>query len=275
MASSPKAAQRRKASRVEESAAQTAEAERSWRKSALRENFESIAGAVLFAIFVRGFIAQPYKIPSGSMEETLLVGDHLVVNKVVLGDGAQDDGPVVLPTDRIRRGDVVIFRPPHEEGTDYIKRVIGLPGEELKLIYQPSRNGVRVSVDGQPLPESYRLKAGGSVVEEPGAKWTVDYDGMPPETDPKHRWYARTVKLGPDEYFMMGDNRNNSQDSRFWGPVKAERVRGRAWFVYWSFENDGEQEPQGGLLRRIGFYARIALRFFPDSRWERTFRPIR
>ena len=150
-------------------------------ESVLRENFESIIVAVLFAIFVRGFIAQPYKIPSGSMEDNLLVGDHLVVNKIAYGEGASRDGIGLLPTHAVERGDVIIFRPPNAPETDYIKRVIGLPGEELRIVYDKERNGVRVFVDGKALPESYRLEPGGPVQEVADAVWTVNYTGIAPE----------------------------------------------------------------------------------------------
>lgn len=243
--------------------------------SALRENLESILVAVLFALFVRGFVAQPYKIPSGSMEENLLVGDHLVVNKVAYGAGTDSDGPWFLPTQRVQRGDVVIFRPPHAPETDYIKRVIGLPGETITVTFDPRRNGVRVAVDGEPLPESHRLRPGDEPVVEEGAEWTVNLTGPPME--PGNGWLRRSFELGEDQYFMMGDNRNDSLDSRAWGKafaVDGERIRGRAWFIYWSY--DGEQpEPPPGLGARLAYYGKIALGFFSNTRWERTFQPIR
>jgi len=246
------------------------------RKPWLRENFEAIVVAVLFALFVRTFIAQPYKIPSGSMEDNLLVGDHLVVNKVLHGDGADKEGLPFLPTRPIRRGDVVIFRPPHQEETDYIKRVIGLPGEELHIVFDPFRNGARVVVDGKQLPENFRLEHLGPATAEDGAKWTVTNAGAPAEL--RSGTISSTYRLGPDEYFMMGDNRNDSQDSRFWGSihaVKAERIRGHALLVYWSYDVGASDPEPKGLGRRIGHYAHIALTFFTRSRWERTFSLIR
>lgn len=252
-----------------------------WRKSALRENFESIILAVLFALFVRTFIAQPYKIPSGSMEDSLLVGDHLVVNKVAFGDGASQEGPWFLPTRALERGDVVIFRPPPtpntDEGTDYIKRVIGLPGDEIKLTYDRARDGVRVHVNGQPLAENFRRGHFAVPREEPGAEWTVTFDGVPPERI--QGWPAeRHFNLRADEYFVMGDNRNDSADSRFWEgsyAVSGERIRGLAWFVYWSYDvRDNDPEPTG-FGASVVHYARIAATFLTRTRWERTFLPIR
>ena len=244
-------------------------------KSGLRENFEAIVVAALFALFVRSFIAQPYKIPSGSMEDNLLVGDHLVVNKVQFGDGADRDGLPFLPTGPVRRGDVVIFRPPDDVTQDFIKRVIGLPGDTIDLTFAAQRHGVRVHVNGKPLPENYRLGHFQEPVLEDGAEWTVTYDGKPPELDKD--WLVRRYQLGPDEYFMLGDNRNNSLDSRFWETshfVKAERIRGRALFIYWSYDvGNGNPEPTG-LGARVAHYVKIALTFFSRSRWDRTFKPI-
>ena len=251
-------------------------------KSALRENFESIIVAVLFAVFVRAFIAQPYKIPSGSMEDTLLVGDHLVVDKLAFGSGASHDGPWFLPMRKIRRGDVVIFRPPVappvvvDESSDFIKRVIGLPNEHLTLTYDRERNGVTVAVDGKPLPENFRIGHFTEPSHQDDATWTVTMADEPPE--PRAGWLVRDFQLGPDEYFMMGDNRNNSADSRFWRDhyaVKAERIRGLARFVYWSYDTrDGDAEPQG-LQAQLARYASIIVHFLTRSRWSRTFMTIR
>lgn len=252
-------------------------------KSALRENFESIIVAVLFAVFVRAFIAQPYKIPSGSMEDTLLIGDHLVVDKLAFGDGASQERWSLLPTRKVHRGDVVIFRPPPvpgvtDESTDFIKRVIGLPGEKVTLTYEPERNGVTVAIDGRRLPENHRIGHFTEPVKEAGAQWTVTMAGDPPELR-YPGWLVRSFQLGPDEYFMMGDNRNDSADSRFWRhsyAVRGERIRGLARFVYWSYEvpPDGDPEPVG-LAAQLQRYGSILVHFFSRSRWERTFQRIR
>jgi signal peptidase I len=244
-------------------------------RGAMRENLESILVAVLFALFVRGFIAQPYKIPSGSMEENLLVGDHLVVNKVAYGAGTDSDGPWFLPTQRVQRGDVVIFRPPHAPETDYIKRVIGLPGETVTVTRNAQRNGVRVFIDGEALPEDFRTEAGSEPTPEEGAEWVVNSTGRPIEQGAG--WSSRSFPLGEDEFFMMGDNRNDSLDSRAWGEayaVDGERIRGRAWFIYWSYDGD-QPEPPPGLVGRIGYYGKIALGFVTRTRWSRSFNPIR
>ncbi len=246
-------------------------------KGAMRENLESILVAVLFALFVRGFIAQPYKIPSGSMEENLLVGDHLVVNKVAYGAGTDADGPWFLPTQRVQRGDVIIFRPPHAPQTDYIKRVIGLPGETVTVTRDRRRNGVRVFIDGVALSENFRTEVEAEPSLEEGAEWTVNSTGRPIADREGARWSSRSFVLGDDEFFMMGDNRNDSLDSRAWGEsyaVKGERIRGRAWFIYWSYDGD-EPEPPPGVVGRVKYYGKIALGFLTKTRWSRSFKPIR
>lgn len=244
------------------------------RRSALRENFEAIVVAVIFAIFVRGFVAQPYKIPSGSMKDNLLIGDHLVVNKVVYGADPTGDGPLLAPRRAAERGDVVIFRPKHEPDVDYIKRILGLPGEEITLTYSPERNGVRVLADGEPVPESYRKEPDGPVIEEPGARWVVTNAGLPPE--PERGWAVRRIRLGPDEYLVLGDNRNHSADSRFWADpaVPASNIRGRAWAIYWSWDVDHEQRAPRTLGERLAFYGRIAWNFLSGTRWSRTFQHV-
>ena len=197
-----------------------------------------------------------------------------------LGDGASHEGPSFLPSRRIERGDVVIFRPPvtpiTDETTDYIKRIIGLPGDRLVLTYDEARDGVRVNVNGQDLPESFRLGHFATPHEEVGSEWTVTFEGEPPEL--RRDGSPRYFTLGADEFFAMGDNRNDSADSRFWGgsyAVKGERIRGLAWFVYWSYDvRDNNPEPTG-LVPRLRQYVRIALTFVTRTRWERTLLPIR
>lgn len=241
------------------------------RKSAMRENVEAIITAALFAIFVRGFVAQPYKIPSGSMKQNLLIGDHLVVNKLVYGDGAADDGFALVPTRPVRRGDVVIFRPPDAPNTDYIKRVIGLPGERLDIRYNPKLGNLVVEADGETVPESFRDRFG-ELHEVEDAEWTVDYGAVR-----RARWFERSYTLGPGQYFMMGDNRYDSQDSRAWSrhEVDAERIRGHAWLIYWSYEADEDNpEPGPSLVDRVVFYGKIAAGFVTKSRWRRTFHRI-
>lgn len=199
------------------------------RKSTVREYFESICVAVILALFVRTFAVQAFKIPTGSMENNLLIGDHLLVNKFVFAPTATELERVLLPIDPIRRGDIVVFKYPEDPERDFIKRVIGLPGETIEL-----RNK-KVYIDGKPLEEPYVRflfpadKGGGN------AEFA--------EFDVRSSYGPVTVPAG--HYFMMGDNRDNSQDSRYWGFLPREYVKGKALFVYFSF-GDGS-----GLLGNI------------------------
>ena len=186
-----------------------------YRKSTAREYFESICVAVILALFVRTFVVQAFKIPTGSMENNLLIGDHLLVNKFVFAPTTTRAEAALLPIDPIRRGDIIVFKYPEEPERDFIKRVIGLPGETLELRKK------RVYINDKALDEPY-----------------VHFLVLPDDEaggdfDVRVQYGPVTVPAG--HYFMMGDNRDNSQDSRYWGFLPQEYIKGRALFVYFSF----------------------------------------
>jgi signal peptidase I len=185
-------------------------------KSTAREYFESIVIAVILALFVRTWCFQAFKIPTGSMENNLLIGDHLVVNKFLFAPAGLDKA--LLPIRDIRRGDVVVFKSPEDPERDFIKRVIGLPGETVEL-----RNKA-VYIDGEPLDEPYVR-----YLVPPREHADTDTDAF----DLRFTFGPVTVPEG--QYFMMGDNRDNSEDSRYWGFMPREYVKGKALFVYFSF----------------------------------------
>ena len=207
-------------------------AEATFRKSTAREYFESIVVAVVLALFVRTFVFQAFKIPTGSMKPNLLVGDHLLVNKFIFAPAAGAIERALLPMREIRRGDIIVFKFPEEPERDFIKRTIGLPGDTLELKNQT------VFVNGQPLAEPYAHYL------FPPADATQT-DGF----DLRRKYGPVTVPEG--HYFMMGDNRDDSQDSRFWGFLPQSYVKGRALFIYWSFDvpDDGSG---GGFAPRWG-----------------------
>jgi signal peptidase I len=188
-------------------------AEATFQKSTAREYFESLVVAGILALFVRTFDFQAFKIPSGSMEPNLLIGDHLLVNKMVFGPTGSSLERMVMPVRSVVRGDVLVFKYPEEPSRDFIKRVVGLPGETLEL------KGTQVYINGQPLSEPYAL-----------------YQRLPDMLLPGdvRRAYG-PVTIPEGHYFMMGDNRDDSQDSRYWGFLPAGHIKGRALFVYWSF----------------------------------------
>ena len=200
-----------------------------YRKSTAREYFESICVAVILALFVRTFIVQAFKIPTGSMENNLLIGDHLLVNKFVFAPTLARLEETLLPIDPIRRGDIIVFKYPEEPERDFIKRVIGLPGETIELRKK------RVYIDDTLLDEPYV-----HYLEPPDEEGGADFDV---------RVRYGPVTVPPGHYFMMGDNRDNSQDSRYWGFLPQEYVKGKALFVYFSFgeESGGLRELMTGV----------------------------
>ena len=246
-------------------------------KSIFREYFESAVVTVIMALFGMTFIVQAVKVPTGSMQNTITIGDHLLVNKFIFGPG--DPFPL-LPQREVRRGDIVVFKypgnPNDPEGdqrpdnlpfkTNYVKRVIGLPGDRVQV-----RND-RVLINGQELPE-HRIAAIDHA-DDPNTRDVVESNKQldvlpsPPRepNEPYSVYYStdRTLESGfdkvvpEDHYFVMGDNRNNSQDSRAWGFVPRELVVGRAMFVYWSYDESAPTSPN------------FLLDFIRNTRWNRT-----
>ena len=185
------------------------------KKSVAREYFESLVVAVVLALFVRTFVFQAFKIPTGSMENNLLVGDHLLVNKMIFAPAATAVERAIMPRKTIGRGDVIVFKYPEEPDRDFVKRVIGLPGERLELRRK------RVYVDGVMLVEPYV-----HYLEPPSP------DGIVRTGDLREEYGPVTVPAG--QYFMMGDNRDNSEDSRYWGFMPESYVKGEALIIYFS-----------------------------------------
>jgi signal peptidase I len=181
-----------------------------------RDTFEAVVVALLLAFFIRAFVVQAFKIPSGSMLDTLQIGDHLLVTKFAYDVRLPSnlwldttDGRVLMKTGDPERGDIMVFKFPEDESKDFIKRVIGLPGETLEV-----RNKV-VYINGQPIDEPY--------VRHTKADTLPIRDNFGPVVIPEGR------------YFMMGDNREGSYDSRWWGPVKRQKIVGKALLIYWSW----------------------------------------
>src|SRR5437868_6920772 len=231
----------------------------SFRKSTLREYFESIVVAVILALFIRTFVVQAFKIPTGSMENNLLIGDHLLVNKFIFGPTESSVERTLLPVGTIRRDDVIVFKYPEEPERDFIKRVIGLPGETVELREK------KVYINGKPLDEPYV-----HFLQPPGAESELH---EVTSFDVRERYGPVTVPA--DQYFMMGDNRDNSQDSRYWGFLRRDYIKGKALLIYWSYESDREDyldESTGATVRGIGS---VFAHFFTRTRWDRMLHQIR
>jgi signal peptidase I len=208
------------------------------RKSVPREYFESLVIAVILALFVRTWVFQAFKIPTGSMERNLLVGDHLIVNKMVFSPAATGLERAIMPSRPIRRGDVIVFKYPKEPERDFVKRVIGLPGERLELRRKA------VLINGEPLNEDYI-----QLIEPPAIG--------SPRTDDLREEYG-PVTVPPGQYFMMGDNRDNSEDSRYWGFMPESYVKGQALFIYYSVEAGDSMAS-----------------FITDVQWDRLLKRVR
>ena len=234
---------------------------------------------VILAVFGTTFVVQAFKIPTGSMENTLLVGDHLLVNKFAF---AWQFGPLrrLEPYRTIRRGDVLVFKFPgsgeeaQEPGEHFVKRVIGLPGDRIRIAHR------QVFVNDAALNEPY--------VHHDFAGVLMPGDDFPPSSPEELRnatfeWtgaiedYVKDGELlvPPGHYFVMGDNREHSWDSRFWGFVPRELVSGRPLLVYWSFETPEQEYEQTALRDRLVQTGNLLLHFFTRTRWRRTFRIVR
>ncbi len=248
----------------------------------LREYFESAVVTVIMALFGMTFIVQAVKVPTGSMQNTIVVGDHLLVNKFIFAPGPRLP---LLPQREIRRGDIIVFKypgnpfnPERDRDEDnipfkvnYVKRVIGLPGDVVEV------KGLRVFVNGQPLPEhiivarSVNDKAPLEIVEDTPRQGNELYDvyyfanrveaarrgqDVSASADFNFAVNGKPAKVPANSYFVMGDDRDNSLDSRAWGYVPRELVIGRAMFVYWSYD---ETKSFGSPLD-----------FFTNTRWRRT-----
>ena len=225
----------------------------SFKKSTVREYFESIVIAVILALFVRTFVLQAFKIPTGSMENNLLIGDHLLVNKFRYAPTDSSFERALLPISTIRRGDVLVFKYPVEPDRDYIKRVIGLPGETLEL------KAKKIYINGMPLDEPYV-----HFLEEP--RRNADLSEV---TSSDVRENYGPVTVPPNQYFMMGDNRDNSADSRYWGFMPRDYVKGKALLIYWSYESEREDYEDDSASATIKGLASVFMHFFTKTRWDR------
>jgi len=230
-------------------------------------SLQSMAVTVVIALFVVTFLAQAFQIPSESMENTLLIGDYLLVDKLQFGDpGAWGK---VLPYSEVRRGEIIVFRYPVNPDQHFVKRVVGIPGDRVRLINK-------------------RLRVSGVFIREKYAVYNRrDYDVYRDEfpvrglasPNVESAWWSQMRDLvqggelvvPPGQYFVLGDNRDRSLDSRYWGFVPRENIIGRPLLIYWSVAAPAtglvSAPPQeGGKLERL---ARSVLRFFANTRWDR------
>ena len=224
------------------------------RHSTCRETFEALLVAGLFLLFVNGWVFRTFFIPSGSMENTLLIGDHLAVNRYVYGPTATALERKLLPAREPRRGDIVVFRSVERPSEDLVKRLIGLPGDVVDL------RDKQLFVNGQPVADPY-------VIHNDAAIGAVD--SFHPQRIVRDQFGP--YRVPPDSYFFMGDNRDLSYDSRYWGPVPRAYVKGRANLIYWSYGGEPPSADWQGWRAQLRHLGRTALGFVTRTRWNRTF----
>ena len=239
------------------------------------EFLASLAAVLVTGLFIITFIVQAFEIPSSSMENTLLIGDHVFVNREQFAPRTRWLGPV-LPYRQIRHGDIVVFLSPAEPGLYVVKRIIGVPGDRLHL-----RDGV-VYRNGEKLNEPYVIHQGGENSYNPyrdnfPAVAPTEFSNVTPEWAlalPQHV-QGDDVVIPDNSYFGMGDNRDVSLDSRYWGFIPQENVIGRPMFIYWSFETPAGQYLEREVSQRVGFLIHVVIHFFDETRWRRTFTVVR
>jgi signal peptidase I len=242
------------------------------KRAGLLSSVQSLALTVVIAVFVITFLVQAFQIPSESMENTLLIGDYLLVDKVHYGHGGL--WGEILPYTPIRRGDIIVFRYPVHPQQHFVKRVIGLPGDHIRLLDR------QVLVNGTAVAENYVIHT------------RPDYDHFRddfpltdiPNASTEPRWWKEMSKLvqngelivPPDRYFVLGDNRDESLDSRYWGCVPRGNIIGRPLLIYWSVRSS-RPAADASLSRggRLSTFLYGVTHLLQDTRWERTFRIVR
>jgi len=235
----------------------------------LISSMQSLMGTIVIAIFVITFIVQAFQIPSESMEKTLLVGDYLLVNKLCYGGSGIGDH--LMPYQKIARRDIIVFHYPVDPQQHFVKRVIGLPGDRLKMVNK------KVYVNGKPLDEPYVR-----FLEPPNNLFRDDFPRVDiPAFGLEGKWWLQMKKLVEDgelivpqgNYFVMGDNRDDSQDSRYWGFVPQENIIGRPLVIYWSVQ-DWDHSSSTTLSGRLYHLAYAVTHIFQITRWNRTLRLV-
>jgi signal peptidase I len=268
------------AEKVTPAGAPTPEPQHEEQETAL-ESLASICTVLAVGLFVMTFIFQNFEIPSASMEKTLLIGDHVLVDRITLAPPAHW-APFVHYRD-VRRGDVIVFFKPHPETPDLylVKRCIGIPGDRIHL-----QDGV-VYLNGVAQNEPYAQQPRDDGNPEHALNpYRDDFPSVPPDPNDSNvtaEWQVELpshivngdLVVPPGAVFAMGDNRTESLDGRFWGFVPRENIVGRPMFVYWSFETPANQIDKTGIGDRISFMGHVLLHIFDQTRWNRTFHVVR
>jgi signal peptidase I len=261
-----------------------------------REYFELITETLIYVFFVMTFLVQSFVIPTGSMKNNILIGDHLLVDKIAYSRSIGTIDSIVFPQLEIKRGMIVTFKAPAEMEKEYVKRVIGLPGETIRitnkkvyineqLIQEPyvryesiAKNSV-TSGDNFPFQEAESLGIIGRASYLPFyINDEIGFVDSKKSTEFHDRFKDYVINVGkvkvfkiPEgHYFCMGDNRDKSYDSRFWGPVPADHIIGKPWRIYWSFDSESLDYLTPGIEHKIKDMASTIVNFFSKTRWNRT-----
>ena len=241
------------------------------------ESLASICSVLVIGLFIITFVFQNFEIPSSSMEKTILIGDHVLVDRISLAPRTTW-APFVHYGD-VRRGDIIVFIKPHETNMILVKRVIGMPGDHIHLehgivyingVAQKEPYAAMPAEDGNPEDAYYPYRddfpaVPPSMSEDVTATWAVDMPQYIHDGD---------LVVPAGHYFAMGDSRLVSLDSRYWGFVPRQNILGRPLFIYWSFITPASQEYKTSVGDRVSFMAHIVLHFFDQTRWRRTFRRV-
>jgi signal peptidase I len=241
------------------------------KKETTVEFLASIAVVLVTGLFIITFVVQAFEIPSSSMENTLLIGDHVFVDREVFAPPTRWVGPVIPYRDP-RDGDIIVFLSPAEPGLYVVKRVMGVPGDRIHL-----RDGI-VYRNGKKLDEPYVIRKNNY------NSYRDNFPAVPPtEANVTPEWrllmssyiQGEDIVVPPGHLFAMGDNRDVSYDSRYWGFIPRENAIGRPLFIYWSFQTPEFQYMKRGIGERLGFIAHIIIHFFDQTRWNRMFKVVR
>ncbi|MEO8132265.1 MAG: signal peptidase I [Bryobacteraceae bacterium] len=223
---------------------------------------------ILLLLFGTSTLLQAFVVPTGSMENTVLIGDHLIVDKLAYAPPGRFS-KYLLPYTQVKRGDVIVFRYPLDISQNYVKRAIGIPGDRIHIVDK------QVFVNGKPEVEPYKL-----LMQDQSSSYLNNF----PQVNPDIQIYPRGLEMlrdnvvqgdlvvPPGFYFAMGDNRDNSADSRFWGLVPRENIIGKPVFIFWSYDAPTEQLADGNI--NLDHILDLAQHFFTKTRWDRTFRRV-
>lgn len=237
------------------------------------EFLASLAGVLVTGLFIITFVLQAFAIPSSSMEDTLLIGDHLFVNREQFAPATHWMGSL-MPYRDVHRNDIAVFLSPEQPGLFLVKRIMGVPGDRIHLrdgvVY---RNGEKLNEpyvrhklsNYDPYRDNFPAVAPSEMYNVRNEKWTQE---MPAHVE------GGDIVVPPDSYFAMGDNRDLSYDSRYWGFIPRKNLIGHPMFIYWSFVTPSDQYEMNSWGDRMGFLVHIVVHFFDETRWSRTFRLV-